>query len=195
MADRNRIGAPEVTPRIRKKSSFAQLASKIFFVGDEGGTSVRKHSSTNPTSQLPSTVEIMPSLVEKSTANHPSIGAHENPSFENDSEAVKPSYDELPGRANTVRLVDGKNKKQEQQSLFANVDKKKVRKMDSAIKLNKAVKEQSLSSRLVVLNLPKPPESSEALHQYMDYLEVLTEGLERVLLVRGSGKEVITIYS
>lgn len=29
----------------------------------------------------------------------------------------------------------------------------------------------------------------------MEFLEVLTEGLERVLMVRGSGREVITIYS
>lgn len=29
----------------------------------------------------------------------------------------------------------------------------------------------------------------------MEFLEVLTEGLERVLLVRGGGREVITIYS
>uniref|UniRef100_A0A8C6K662 Amino acid permease/ SLC12A domain-containing protein n=1 Tax=Melopsittacus undulatus TaxID=13146 RepID=A0A8C6K662_MELUD len=30
---------------------------------------------------------------------------------------------------------------------------------------------------------------------YIEFLEVLTEGLNRVLLVRGSGREVITIYS
>lgn len=29
----------------------------------------------------------------------------------------------------------------------------------------------------------------------MEYLEVLTEGIERVLMVRGGGREVITIYS
>lgn len=29
----------------------------------------------------------------------------------------------------------------------------------------------------------------------MEFLEVLTEGLERVLLVRGGGREVITIFS
>ena len=29
----------------------------------------------------------------------------------------------------------------------------------------------------------------------MEFLDVLTEGLERVLLVRGGGREVITIYS
>ena len=29
----------------------------------------------------------------------------------------------------------------------------------------------------------------------MEFLDVLTEGLERVLMVRGGGREVITIYS
>jgi len=29
----------------------------------------------------------------------------------------------------------------------------------------------------------------------MEYIEVLTEGIERVLMVRGGGSEVITIYS
>lgn len=29
----------------------------------------------------------------------------------------------------------------------------------------------------------------------MEFLEVLMEGLDRVLLVRGGGREVITIYS
>lgn len=32
-------------------------------------------------------------------------------------------------------------------------------------------------------------------HTDMEFLEVLTEGLERVLMVRGGGREVITIYS
>jgi len=29
----------------------------------------------------------------------------------------------------------------------------------------------------------------------MEFLEVLTEGMERVLMVRGGGSEVITMYS
>ena len=30
---------------------------------------------------------------------------------------------------------------------------------------------------------------------YMEFLEVLTEGLDRVLMVRGGGREVVTIYN
>uniref|UniRef100_G3Q524 Solute carrier family 12 member 6 n=1 Tax=Gasterosteus aculeatus aculeatus TaxID=481459 RepID=G3Q524_GASAC len=43
--------------------------------------------------------------------------------------------------------------------------------------------------------LPGPPRNTEGDENYMEFLEVLTEGLERVLLVRGGGSEVITIYS
>uniref|UniRef100_A0A5S6QAR5 Amino acid permease/ SLC12A domain-containing protein n=1 Tax=Trichuris muris TaxID=70415 RepID=A0A5S6QAR5_TRIMR len=78
---------------------------------------------------------------------------------------------------------------------FARLDHDKVRKMNTAMKLNDAIKEKSSDSQLVILNLPRPPKMRHGLPNYMDYLEVLTEGLERVLLVRGSGKEVITMYS
>lgn len=35
----------------------------------------------------------------------------------------------------------------------------------------------------------------DILHEDMEFLEVLTEGLTRVLMVRGGGTEVITMYS
>jgi len=35
----------------------------------------------------------------------------------------------------------------------------------------------------------------DALREDMEFLEVLTEGLSRVLMVRGGGNEVITMYS
>ncbi|VDP01135.1 unnamed protein product [Soboliphyme baturini] len=79
--------------------------------------------------------------------------------------------------------------------IFAALDKNKVRKMNTAVLLNQAIRQRSSTSRLVVINLPRPPTGAEGLADYMQYLEVLTEGLPRVLLVRGSGKEVITIYS
>jgi len=69
-----------------------------------------------------------------------------------------------------------------------------VRKMHTALKVNKLIRERSTGCRLFVLNLPRPPNSRDGLVYYMEYLEALTDGLDRVLLVRGSGKEVITIY-
>ncbi|PAA68892.1 hypothetical protein BOX15_Mlig002002g2 [Macrostomum lignano] len=69
------------------------------------------------------------------------------------------------------------------------------KKMHSAIRLNRKISELSGDSKLVIINLPKPPRNRDGLNNYICYLDALTEGLNRVLLVRGTGKEVITIYS
>jgi potassium/chloride transporter 4/5/6 len=67
--------------------------------------------------------------------------------------------------------------------------------MHTAVRLNQMILEHSEDSQLVCLNLPKPPHTRDCLPDYMEYLEVLTEKLPRVLLVRGTGKEVITTQS
>ena len=54
---------------------------------------------------------------------------------------------------------------------------------------------KSHEAQLVILNMPGPPKNKSGEENYMEFLEVLVEGLERVLLVRGGGREVITIYS
>uniref|UniRef100_A0A673W0N2 Solute carrier family 12 member 6 n=1 Tax=Salmo trutta TaxID=8032 RepID=A0A673W0N2_SALTR len=61
--------------------------------------------------------------------------------------------------------------------------------------LNEVIVNKSHDARLVLLNMPGPPRNPAGDENYMEFLEVLTEGLERVLLVRGGGSEVITIYS
>merc|ERR1719507_1298837 len=72
-----------------------------------------------------------------------------------------------------------------------------VRRMHTAVKLNEAIVAKSHDAKLVILNLPGPPKvvGADKDCSYMEFLEVLTEGLERVLMVRGGGREVITIYS
>ncbi|XP_060772961.1 solute carrier family 12 member 6-like isoform X3 [Neoarius graeffei] len=70
-----------------------------------------------------------------------------------------------------------------------------VRRMHTAVKLNEVIVNKSHDARLVLLNMPGPPKNPEGDENYMEFLEVLTDGLERVLLVRGGGSEVITIYS
>ncbi|XP_072402320.1 solute carrier family 12 member 6 isoform X3 [Diabrotica undecimpunctata] len=76
-------------------------------------------------------------------------------------------------------------------------DEGNVRRMHTAIRLNEVIVNRSHDAQLVILNLPGPPKDTkmERESNYMEFLEVLTEGLERVLMVRGGGREVITIYS
>nr|CAD7593392.1 unnamed protein product [Timema genevievae] len=86
-------------------------------------------------------------------------------------------------------------------------DEGNVRRMHTAVKLNEVIVNKSHDAQLVILNLPGPPRDTkperESNFEYfsltrkpdMEFLEVLTEGLERVLMVRGGGREVITIYS
>uniref|UniRef100_A0A8C1X9J0 Solute carrier family 12 member 7a n=1 Tax=Cyprinus carpio TaxID=7962 RepID=A0A8C1X9J0_CYPCA len=78
---------------------------------------------------------------------------------------------------------------------WENLDQTNVRRMHTAVKLNKVVVNKSQGAQLVLLNMPGPPKNQGGDENYMEFLEVLTEGLKRVLLVRGSGREVITIYS
>ncbi|KAK7498877.1 hypothetical protein BaRGS_00009969 [Batillaria attramentaria] len=74
-------------------------------------------------------------------------------------------------------------------------DRANVRRMHTAVRLNEHIVEKSHDAQLVILNLPAPPKSEAGEENYMEFLEVLTEGIDRVLMVRGSGREVITIYS
>lgn len=76
-------------------------------------------------------------------------------------------------------------------------DESNVRRMHTSVKLNEVIVNKSHDAQLVILNLPGPPRDTRMDREsnYMEFLEVLTEGLERVLMVRGGGREVITIYS
>ncbi|MED6250999.1 hypothetical protein ATANTOWER_018527, partial [Ataeniobius toweri] len=70
-----------------------------------------------------------------------------------------------------------------------------LRRMHTAMRLNEVIIKKSKEAKLVLLNMPGPPKNRVGDENYMEFLEVLTDGLNRVLLVRGGGREVITIYS
>ncbi|XP_047014052.1 solute carrier family 12 member 7 isoform X3 [Ictalurus punctatus] len=78
---------------------------------------------------------------------------------------------------------------------WESLNQSNVRRMHTAVKLNEVVLNKSQDAQLVLLNMPGPPKNRGGDENYMEFLEVLLEGLNRVLLVRGGGREVITIYS
>eukprot|EP00035_Acanthoeca_spectabilis_P040247 m.68425 g.68425 ORF g.68425 m.68425 type:complete len:994 (+) comp9919_c0_seq2:60-3041(+) len=69
-----------------------------------------------------------------------------------------------------------------------------LRRMNTATKMNAVLTERSKDADLVALCLPDPLEDDDPL-EYMTLLEELTVGLNRVLFIRGGGREVITIFS
>ncbi|XP_069616820.1 solute carrier family 12 member 6 isoform X1 [Ranitomeya imitator] len=95
----------------------------------------------------------------------------------------------------SVRVAQSKQMPSFQDLLSMRPDQSNVRRMHTAVKLNEVIVNKSHDAKLVLLNMPGPPRNPQGDENYMEFLEVLTEGLERVLLVRGGGTEVITIYS
>ncbi|RUS75819.1 hypothetical protein EGW08_016411 [Elysia chlorotica] len=70
-----------------------------------------------------------------------------------------------------------------------------IRQINTAVRMNTVMKERSASAQLVIVNLPCVPVSQKGQERYMSFLEILSSGLERVVLVRGTGGEVITVYN
>ncbi|XP_063718217.1 solute carrier family 12 member 4-like isoform X2 [Symsagittifera roscoffensis] len=77
-------------------------------------------------------------------------------------------------------------------------DEKNVKAMDAAEKLNTVVIEKSSESKLVFINLPAPPhvKSPQKFYNYFQFVESMIKDLKMpIVLVRGSGREFVTIYS
>eukprot|EP00051_Salpingoeca_urceolata_P029211 m.6462 g.6462 ORF g.6462 m.6462 type:complete len:1025 (+) comp2653_c0_seq1:160-3234(+) len=84
-------------------------------------------------------------------------------------------------------------------SATGEMDEVDLRMMNTSVKLNDMVKERSGSAKMVFINLPGVPQAgktkSETAISYIHFLEALTAGLPSTMLIRGGGREVITIYS
>ncbi|KAB0395469.1 hypothetical protein E2I00_003206, partial [Balaenoptera physalus] len=118
-----------------------------------------------------------------------SIGSDEDEETETYQEKVHMTWTKdkyMASRGQKAKSMEGF-----QDLLNMRPDQSNVRRMHTAVKLNEVIVNKSHEAKLVLLNMPGPPRNPED----MEFLEVLTEGLERVLLVRGGGSEVITIYS
>ncbi|KAK3746904.1 hypothetical protein RRG08_030315 [Elysia crispata] len=70
-----------------------------------------------------------------------------------------------------------------------------IRHINTAVRMNTVMKERSAEAQLVIVNLPCVPNSQKGQERYMTFMEILSAGLQRVVLVRGTGGEVITIYN
>ncbi|XP_043117839.1 solute carrier family 12 member 7 isoform X2 [Puntigrus tetrazona] len=116
------------------------------------------------------------------------------------TDKVTPTSDRVHMTWTKEKLISERNRQREAQITLRDIfnmkpDQTNVRRMHTAVKLNEVVVNKSQGAQLVLLNMPGPPKNKGGDENYMEFLEVLTEGLDRVLLVRGSGREVITIYS
>jgi len=145
-----------------------------------------------------SSVIKLPSTGRKASA---AATASDVEGFEND---MSNQMTWTPGKLNEMKqkAKEQEGEEDEEQDGFGNLlnivpRSTNVRRMHTAVKLNEVIVERSHKAQLVVLNLPGPPKGSNPSREanYMEFLEVLTEGLDRALLVRGGGREVITIYS
>jgi hypothetical protein len=69
-------------------------------------------------------------------------------------------------------------------------------KMHSAARLNRTILEMSRDAQLVLINLPKVPRTTvNADYAYIEFVDQLCSGIYRCILVKGGGREVITIFS
>ncbi|XP_055725748.1 solute carrier family 12 member 5-like isoform X2 [Salvelinus fontinalis] len=138
------------------------------------------HDSTSPTSPATPATPLTPAS-EGGAQTPGSAQVQMTWTEKADGEPAKP-----PGASTPEGIKDIFNMKPNQSN---------VRRMHTALRLNGVIVKKSSEAKLVLLNMPGPPNNRSGDENYMEFLEVLTEGLNRVLLVRGGGREVITIYS
>ncbi|KAF1391969.1 hypothetical protein PFLUV_G00047590 [Perca fluviatilis] len=140
------------------------------------------HDNTTPTSPATPATPLTPAEEAKSPGEQIQMTWTEKC----DGEPAKP-----PSAATPEGIKDIFNMKPE----WENLNQSNVRRMHTALRLNEVIIKKSSEAKLVLLNMPGPPKNRTGDENYMEFLEVLTDGLNRVLLVRGGGREVITIYS
>uniref|UniRef100_A0A671SGC9 Solute carrier family 12 member 5a n=1 Tax=Sinocyclocheilus anshuiensis TaxID=1608454 RepID=A0A671SGC9_9TELE len=145
--------------------------------------------------------EVQPLIHDKST-NPPTPATPQSPSAdaETPGTAVQMTWTEAKCDGEQAKPI-GATTPEAIKDLFnmnpewENLNQSNVRRMHTALRINEVIVKKSQEAKLVLLNMPGPPKNRSGDENYMEFMEVLTEGLNRVLLVRGGGREVITIYS
>lgn len=66
--------------------------------------------------------------------------------------------------------------------------------MNNAIRFNELIKKYSPKASMIYLTLPRAREGVAA-SEFLEYLDAMTEGIPVCVLVRGSGHEVVTMFS
>ncbi|XP_062336801.1 solute carrier family 12 member 7-like isoform X3 [Osmerus eperlanus] len=177
---------------------------EIQSITDESRSSIKRKRSSVVDVPTPNTLQVPGISIwndeaqlihDRNTASHTTINDRAVPATP-DRVHMTWTKDKLATERNRSReanmgVKDLFNMKPEWESL----NQTNVRRMHTAVKLNEVVVNKSQGAQLVLLNMPGPPKNKGGDENYMEFLEVLMDGLDRVLLVRGGGREVITIYS
>ncbi|XP_050984825.1 solute carrier family 12 member 7 isoform X2 [Labeo rohita] len=176
--------------------SKTEREREIQSISDESRNSIRrKPCGQKPTQsnklQVPTVIldEEAQLIHDRNTKSHATL-----------NDKATPTSDRVHMTWTKEKLISERNRHREANMAVRDIfnmkpDQTNVRRMHTAVKLNEVVVRKSQGAQLVLLNMPGPPKNKGGDENYMEFLEVLTEGLDRVLLVRGSGREVITIYS
>lgn len=148
-----------------------------------------------PTSVAPSSVKIqVDPLLEEDSFDGGNLTTISHDSSDGVGKDQNNSKSRMDKNLYTFSASAGQQLKKDMHGI-AKPDNRNVRRMHTAVRLNETIKERSKDAQLLILNLPGPPKNPAGEENYMEFLEVLTEGLDRILMVRGGGREVITIFS
>ncbi|XP_069507469.1 solute carrier family 12 member 5 isoform X2 [Ambystoma mexicanum] len=179
---------------------------EIQSITDESRGSIRRKNPTNPRLHLSVPEEQVGDSEEKPEEEVQLIHNKNATTFSGSSLSPTDDVDAAPEKVHLTwtreKFLADKNKSKspvtpEGIKDFFNMkpNQTNVRRMHTAVKLNEVIVKKSQDAKLVLLNMPGPPRNRKGDENYMEFLEVLTEHLDRVMLVRGGGREVITIYS
>ncbi|XP_074544540.1 solute carrier family 12 member 7-like isoform X2 [Halichoeres trimaculatus] len=169
--------------------SRTEREREIQSITDESRHSIKRKKSPPPSLNTPCIPEEEAQLIhDRNTASHSAS-----------EKAAGAPPDRVHMTWTKDKLMNEKNRHRESMGVKDMFNMKpnqtNVRRMHTAVKLNEVVVKKSQNSQLVLLNMPGPPRNKKGHENYMEFLEVLMDGLDCVLLVRGGGREVITIYS